>query len=59
MVKDNGGRFTAPLTNFGITDKQTHDAFLADCEQLYDKLSGTETSDLKTFGIAVFVAFKE
>ena len=58
-IAQNSGRLKGLIGNFGITDEQTVASFLQDCEKLYDELSGKDTADLKTFGIAVFLAFKD
>ena len=47
------------LKGMGVEDEETHKTMIKDIVELYDKLSGKDTTDLKTFGIAVFVAFKD
>ena len=43
--------------NLGFTDVKI-EKMRSECVKLFDKLSGSKTTDLRTFGIAVVVAYK-
>lgn len=44
-----GFRMNMQMEAFGITEQEKKDKIIQESIELYDKLSGSETSDLKTF----------
>jgi len=59
FMKSMFGMWKGKLKMFGIEDEELQKKLHQECVELYDNLSGANTSNMCTFGVAVIVAFKE